>query len=291
MAVTVVAHRAAAQPLRRRGALRHLQLPHGDGAGRARRGRCRDDRGRGRRRHLDRAVARRALPRRRQGGEAARTAAPAARASSIAVGAVLVYGSSVCPRSPIRRRRSIRMSRRAIWRRRCRETGVPNVVTAVLASYRGYDTLGETAWCSPPASGSSRCCAARREEAQMKRRPHPARRREAADAVHAAVRALRAVPRRLRPRRRLPGRRDRRRGDHVLRDHLRPRRRRSASCPSGWSKRCSPPACCSTPASASRASLLGGNYLDYFVLDHDPVHGQHRGIFWVEAGVALTVSG
>ena len=36
---------------------------------------------------------------------------------------------------------------------------------------------------------------------------------------------------------------------------------------------------------------LGGNYLDYFVLDHDPVHGQHRGIFWVEAGVALTVSG
>ena len=25
------------------------------------------------------------------------------------------------------------------------ETGVPNIVTAVLASYRGYDTLGETA--------------------------------------------------------------------------------------------------------------------------------------------------
>ena len=36
---------------------------------------------------------------------------------------------------------------------------------------------------------------------------------------------------------------------------------------------------------------LGGNYLDYFVLDRDPVHGQHRGIFWVEAGVALTVAG
>ena len=31
--------------------------------------------------------------------------------------------------------------------------------------------------------------------------------------------------------------------------------------------------------------LLGGNYLDYFVLDADPVHGQHRGIFWVEVGV------
>jgi multicomponent Na+:H+ antiporter subunit B len=37
--------------------------------------------------------------------------------------------------------------------------------------------------------------------------------------------------------------------------------------------------------------LLGGNYLDYFVLDSDPVHGQHRGIFWVEIGVAVTVSG
>jgi multicomponent Na+:H+ antiporter subunit B len=37
--------------------------------------------------------------------------------------------------------------------------------------------------------------------------------------------------------------------------------------------------------------LLGGNYLDYFVLDADSVHGQHRGIFWVEAGVATTVSG
>ena len=37
--------------------------------------------------------------------------------------------------------------------------------------------------------------------------------------------------------------------------------------------------------------LLGGNYLDYFVLDPNPVLGQHRGIFWVEVGVAVTVSG
>lgn len=37
--------------------------------------------------------------------------------------------------------------------------------------------------------------------------------------------------------------------------------------------------------------LLGGNYLDYFVLGSDPVHGQHRGIFWVEAGVGITVAG
>lgn len=37
--------------------------------------------------------------------------------------------------------------------------------------------------------------------------------------------------------------------------------------------------------------LLGGNFLDYFVLHRDPVQGQQRGIFWVEAGVAVTVSG
>lgn len=37
--------------------------------------------------------------------------------------------------------------------------------------------------------------------------------------------------------------------------------------------------------------VLGGNYLDYFVLDSDPVAGQHRGIFWVELGVLITVAG
>ncbi len=37
--------------------------------------------------------------------------------------------------------------------------------------------------------------------------------------------------------------------------------------------------------------LLGGNFLDYFVLDPDTVHGQHLGIFWIEAGVAVTVAG
>ncbi|MCG8692449.1 MAG: Na(+)/H(+) antiporter subunit B [Minwuiales bacterium] len=35
---------------------------------------------------------------------------------------------------------------------------------------------------------------------------------------------------------------------------------------------------------------LGGNYLDYNVLAHDPVHGQHRGILWIELGVGITVA-
>lgn len=37
--------------------------------------------------------------------------------------------------------------------------------------------------------------------------------------------------------------------------------------------------------------LAGGNYLDYGVLAHDPVQGQHLGIFLVELGVGATVSG
>lgn len=38
------------------------------------------------------------------------------------------------------------------------------------------------------------------------------------------------------------------------------------------------------------AMLLGGNFLDYDVLAHDPLHGQHWGIFFVELGVGFTVT-
>jgi multicomponent Na+:H+ antiporter subunit B len=36
--------------------------------------------------------------------------------------------------------------------------------------------------------------------------------------------------------------------------------------------------------------FLGGNFLDYFVLAHEPAHGQHLGIFLVELGVGTTVA-
>jgi multicomponent Na+:H+ antiporter subunit B len=38
------------------------------------------------------------------------------------------------------------------------------------------------------------------------------------------------------------------------------------------------------------AMLRGGNFLDYGVLLHDPVHGQHLGILLIELGVGITVS-
>ena len=38
------------------------------------------------------------------------------------------------------------------------------------------------------------------------------------------------------------------------------------------------------------AILLGGNFLDYSVIAHDPHHGQHLGILLVELGVGITVA-
>lgn len=61
-----------------------------------------------------------------------------------ATGGVLVYGTLDLPafsdpNAAIHKHVAPRYIEGAL-----RETGVPNVVTAVLASYRGYDTLGET---------------------------------------------------------------------------------------------------------------------------------------------------
>jgi multicomponent Na+:H+ antiporter subunit B len=61
-----------------------------------------------------------------------------------AIGAVLVYGTLGLPafsdpQAPIH----VHVVPRYLHQGPA-ETGVPNVVTAVLASYRGYDTLGET---------------------------------------------------------------------------------------------------------------------------------------------------
>ncbi|MDA0997988.1 MAG: DUF4040 domain-containing protein [Proteobacteria bacterium] len=67
-----------------------------------------------------------------------------AMALSVAIGAVLIYATLDMPlfgdpSAPINHHVVPRYLDESL-----EETGVPNVVTAVLASYRGYDTLGET---------------------------------------------------------------------------------------------------------------------------------------------------
>jgi multicomponent Na+:H+ antiporter subunit B len=63
---------------------------------------------------------------------------------SISVGGVLAYGMQGLPafsdpQAAIHTHVAPRYLKEG-----AKETGVPNIVTAVLASYRGYDTLGET---------------------------------------------------------------------------------------------------------------------------------------------------
>lgn len=63
---------------------------------------------------------------------------------ALGVGAALIYGTLGLPafsdpQAPIHVHVAPHYIQQAMI-----ETGVPNVVTAVLASYRGYDTLGET---------------------------------------------------------------------------------------------------------------------------------------------------
>ena len=60
-------------------------------------------------------------------------------------GCVLIYGTLDMPRygdpqAPVHQHVAPRYIQDS-----AEEVGVPNMVTAVLASYRGYDTLGETA--------------------------------------------------------------------------------------------------------------------------------------------------
>ncbi len=63
---------------------------------------------------------------------------------ALAVGGMLVWGTLVLPPfgspdAPIHRHVAPRYIEASVA-----ETGVPNIVTAVLADYRGFDTLGET---------------------------------------------------------------------------------------------------------------------------------------------------
>ena len=69
---------------------------------------------------------------------------PAALLAVTVTGALLVYGTLDMPRygdpnAPIHHHVAPRYMQDSL-----EEVGVPNMVTSVLASYRGYDTLGET---------------------------------------------------------------------------------------------------------------------------------------------------
>ena len=89
-------------------------------------------------------------------------------AISVAVGAALVYGSLGLPafsdpQAPIHVHVVPRYLLDSL-----KETGVPNVVTSVLASYRGYDTLGETTVVFTAGAGVIALLRARRRRGSRK---------------------------------------------------------------------------------------------------------------------------
>ncbi|MCO5098372.1 MAG: DUF4040 domain-containing protein [Rhodocyclaceae bacterium] len=89
-------------------------------------------------------------------------------AVALATGAVLVYGTLGLPAfsdpaAPIHTHVAPRYLKDGP-----RETGVPNVVTAVLASYRGFDTLGETTVVFTAGAGVIALLRRRRRDAKQK---------------------------------------------------------------------------------------------------------------------------
>ena len=175
---------------------------------------------------------------------------------------------------------------------------IPNVVTAVLGSFRGYDTLGEVfvvfAACIgvlfilgvQPADRSTLGTDQRRPQAP----PHPAGGGKAADTLHHLVWPVCAISRGVRPGWWFPGGCPDRHGHHSL-------------CPAGG--RGSGPGSGAQPVLMGLVIggaclyggvgllciLLGGNFLDYSVLASDPVTGQQVGILLIEAGVGMAVCG
>ena len=138
-------HHLPAQPVRRRRPARHLQLPDGERSGRARRGRRGDDGGFRRRGRLDGRCCSATLHLIEDHRDApSRRHDPAARGvgrrrAPRSCGAPSACRRSAPPTTPIHTHVAPRYIADTV-----KETQVPNVVTSVLADYRGYDTLGET---------------------------------------------------------------------------------------------------------------------------------------------------
>ena len=222
-----------------------------------------------------------------RGGPARAQALAAAWPWRSSVGALLVYGTLGLPefsdpQAPIHTHVVPRYLQRSSSRKSACRTSSPPCSRATAATTR----WARRRWSLPPAPASSRLLRRRRKDRRdgMRRRPDPARGRQDAHPVHPAVRAVRPVPWRLRPRRRLSGRVILAAAVifYALIFGLADARK---VVPEPLVESMMAIGVLIYAGVGVAGLLLGGNYLDYFVLDRDPVHGQHRGIFWVEVGV------
>ncbi len=210
----------------------------------------------------------------------------------VAIGAVLIYGTFDMPRfgdpnAPIHTHMVPRFLEQSS------EIGIPNIVTSILGSYRGYDTFGETTVVFTAAIGvflllsdlrrGRRVDDALRDDIILRigaKAPIPFIMVFAlyvqfhgdygpgggfqAGVIFAAAIVLYTLVFGLA------------KAEKIF------RRRRLELLVAGG--------VLLYGAVGVVSMLFGGNFLDYNVLAHDPVHGQHYGILLIELGVGITVA-
>lgn len=220
----------------------------------------------------------------------------------VVTGGVLVYGTLDMPRfgdpmAPANHHVAPRYIEQS-----GREVGPPNIVTSVLASYRGYDTLGETTVIFTAAAGVLALLG------RARRGGTAARIVKAAgdnDSMERKI-VLRVVSKLLAPAILLFALYVQFHGDlgpgggfqagvifasafilYALIFGIGIARRVVPA----WVTRIGLALGVLIYAGVGLAGLvMGGRYLNYSVLAHDPLHGQHWGIFLIEFGVGITVA-
>jgi multicomponent Na+:H+ antiporter subunit B len=216
----------------------------------------------------------------------------------IVTGALLVYGTFDMPHfgtadAPIHHHVAPRYINDSLA-----ETGVPNIVTSVLASYRGYDTLGETLVIFTAGLGVMSLLMVSRKTKEQAQDRVPAE-------MHRHI-ILRVVAKIMMPLILLFALYVQFHGDFGAGGGF----QAGVIFAAGvilyamlFGLETAQRIFRSTVLAVLTATgvliyggvgvacmLLGGNYLDYNVLGHDPVHGQHLGILLVELGVGITVA-
>lgn len=178
------------------------------------------------------------------------------------------------------------------------ETGVPNMVTAVLADYRAFDTLGETSVVFVAALAVLALLRARRP---VKSEEHPEPPSMTSDL------ALRVGSKLILPFIMLFAFYVQLHGDFgpgggfqagviaaagvILVSITLGLRRAKRIAPRRVVEAMAALGVLIFAGTGIVTMALGGNFLDYAVLAHDPKHGHHIGILMVEAGVLVTVAG
>lgn len=216
----------------------------------------------------------------------------------LATGTLLIYGTLDMPHfgspdTPIHQHVAPRYLNDSMT-----EVGVPNVVTSILASYRGYDTLGETLVIFTAGIGVTSLLRVSRRAKREDKRKVPA------DMQQQII--LRVVAKWMLPLIMVFALYVQFHGDYgpgggfqagvifaagvILYTMLYGLSTTQKVFGRELMELLSAVGVLIYGGVGITCMMLGGNFLDYNVLRHDPVHGQHLGILLVELGVGITVA-